>query len=163
MLADRVRMGSGAEKIEIFGQPFLYKKGEFTEQWSDRTSAIAGMHTFSVGYLEDRINLDWVSTMAPMASSGSIYTIEPIDLTNVDSITADIDIISVNYGRFTLSATSYISSISTSGTYNRELRDLGRQYVTLDVSGLSGMYYINCFTDGMSTSITVDIFNIWLE
>jgi hypothetical protein len=79
MLADRVRMGIGMG--DVFGEPYLYNNGKFSEYWQDFSKGT--LSVFNVSKNSDHI---YVLREGSTFNEGGITTIDPIDFTGVNTV-----------------------------------------------------------------------------
>jgi len=160
MLADRVRMAlpKGAKWPD--SQGYIYNEGEHEEMW------VEGMKRWGDGvyYLSKESNHLYISAagddMMGVIADTSWVTAEKVDLTAYNKAKFDLS----GSGVVRPAVSDIQMGLSDSMTAFLNLFSPSRQVYELDVSGLSGEYYIRVHAYSYDTSESeVCCYKIWLE
>jgi len=136
------------------GDGYIYNEGEFEDYWVEGHSNGDGEQskesTYLYLYASDAVNgvRTWV-------------TDEEVDLTDVDSIKVTIS----NWSGLVSTGALIASSIKTGGTGDYDARETftADGTVTLDVSALSGDYYVRVHVTVTMTTGSFRITKVWVE
>lgn len=164
-----VSVAEGDNKsITISFRTYLFKSGGGgSETWK----ALAGGHTTAT-VANDKMSSNGGSQVYYFTECG-FTTENAVDLTGASKVVFDLETTigsassnaklycGVSTEKFTRGSESSTMSVSKFSAYTTIAETTARSQITLDVSSLSGSYYIAPFSSGLT--ITTSIYNVWLE
>lgn len=156
------------KSITMSFQTYLFKSGGGgSETWK----ALAGGHATAT-IADDKMSSNGGSQIYYFSECG-FTTENAVDLTGVNKVVFDLETniglassnaklyCGVSTNKFTRGSESSTMAVSSFSAYTTISETTSRSQITLDVSTLSGSYYIDPFSSGLT--ITTSIYNIWTE
>ena len=156
------------KSITMSFQTYLFKSGGGgSETWK----ALAGGHATAT-IADDKMSSNGGSQIYYFSECG-FTTENAVNLTGVNKVVFDLETniglassnaklyCGVSTNKFTRGSESSTMAVSSFSAYTTISETTSRSQITLDVSTLSGSYYIDPFSSGLT--ITTSIYNIWTE